>query len=249
MSNNIRRNIKMTIEYDGTNYHGWQEQKNAVSVSGVITESIKELTGENVNLIGASRTDTGVHAYGQVANFLTYSEIPPERFFAALNPILPSDIVIKESKEASEKFHAQYNSKGKKYRYIIYNARTPSAILRDRAAFVFYGLKITRMQDAAEYFLGKHDFSAFCASGATVKSFERTIKSLTVERRGEVFEIEVTGDGFLYNMVRIIAGTLIDVGRGAIPVEKIPEILHSKDRRKAGRTAPPQGLYLVEVYY
>lgn len=251
MSENLasKKNIKMTIEYDGTNYHGWQSQQNSVSVCNVLTAAVKNLTDEDIKFSAASRTDKGVHAYGQVVNFFTNSKIPPDKYSHALNSMLPADIVVKESREASLHFHAQYHSKGKRYKYIIYNARTPSALMRDRAAYVHYGQKITKMTQAAEYFLGRHDFSAFCSAGSMAKSFERTIKSLTLEKKGEIIEIDISGDGFLYNMVRIIAGTLVDVGRGAIPVEAIPKIIEGKDRTKAGKTAPAQGLYLMEVLY
>ena len=243
------KNIKLKIEYDGTNYHGWQSQDNAEAICDVLSNAVNEVTGENVKLYGASRTDAGVHAYGQVANFFTDSNIPPDKYTFVLNTVLPPDIVIKESREASEKFHSQYYAKGKKYQYLIYNEKTPSALMRNKAYFVPQGLKITKMKEAAKYFIGEYDFSAFCAAGSSVKSFTRTIYGISVEKSGEIIKIEVEGNGFLYNMVRIIAGTLADVGKGKISADAIPEIIEGKDRRKAGKTAPPHGLYLVEVYY
>ncbi|HPD00978.1 MAG TPA: tRNA pseudouridine(38-40) synthase TruA [Acetivibrio sp.] len=243
------RNIKLTIEYDGTNYHGWQTQNNARTVQDVIEKAIEGLTGEKVALIGSSRTDYGVHALGQVANFATNSTIPGDRFCYALNRILPEDIVIRESCEVGLDFHARFQAKGKKYRYIIYNSRFPSAILRNRAYHVSYNLDIDEMKKAALSFLGTHDFSTFKASGSSVKTSVRTITSVSLEKNGDVLEFEICGNGFLYNMVRIIVGTLVDVGMGRIKADDISDIINGKDRKKAGRTAPAHGLYLVEVYY
>jgi tRNA pseudouridine38-40 synthase len=242
-------NIKMTIEYDGTNYCGWQTQKNAISVCDVIKDTIKELTGEEVKLIGCSRTDSGVHAYGQVANFKTESKIPPEKFAASLNAILPDDIAILESKEASPKFHSQFSAQSKHYKYVVYNSKVRSPILRDRAYFMSWGLKITKMKEAAEFFVGEHDFHAFCSAASTAKSHVRTIYDVSVNKKGNIIEIDVHGNGFLYNMVRIIAGTIVDVGRGKIAVEDIKGIIEAGDRKKAGLTAPPQGLYLMKIVY
>ena len=248
-----QKNIKMTIEYEGTNYHGWQAQKNAVAICDVVTKAIRTATGEeDVKLIGASRTDAGVHAYGQVVNFNTCANIPPDKYPFVLNVLLPDDIVVKESREASERFHAQYYAKGKAYSYLIYSGKTPSALMRNRAYFVPVKLRIGKMQEAALHFLGSQDFSAFCAAGAMVKSFVRTVHSLEVRKvgdNGDVIEIAISGNGFLYNMVRIIAGTLVDVGKAKIAPGDVPQIIASLDRRRAGRTAPPQGLYLNEVFY
>jgi len=243
------RNIKFTIEYDGTNYHGWQSQINAVAVQDVITDAIKKLTGEDCNLIGAGRTDVGVHALGQVANFVTESRIPAERFSYALNSILPEDIVIKKSEEANPDFHSRYSAKGKKYRYLIYNSIHPSALLRNRVYHVSFNLDFDSMQKASDFFLGMHDFSAFKASGSSVKTSERTITGVHLAKSEDIITFEIEGDGFLYNMVRIIAGTLVEVGAGKIQPEAIPEIIKSRDRNKAGKTAPAHGLYLIEVYY
>jgi tRNA pseudouridine38-40 synthase len=254
------RNIKLTIEYDGTNYHGWQSQTNAVTVQDVVKRAIESLTGEDCDLVGSSRTDVGVHALGQVANFHTNSGIPGEKFAYALNNLLPEDIVIRESEDVSPDFHARFSSKGKKYRYLIYNSRKPSALLRNRAALVHLPLDIEAMQKALPYFLGRHDFSAFRASGSDTKTSERTITGISISENSnalpgpcskdsKLIELEVSGDGFLYNMVRIIAGTLIYVGNGKIKYDDIPAIIESRDRRRAGQTAPAHGLYLVEVYF
>jgi len=243
------RNIKVIIEYDGTGYHGWQSQENAVSVQRVAEDAFKKLTGENIKLIGASRTDTGVHAYGQTANFYTESKIPGEKFFLAVNCLLPPDISVVHSEEVPEDFHSRFDAKGKKYKYLIYNDRAPSALLRSRAFHVPVQLNLEAMKKAAEYIPGKKDFSAFKASGSSVKDSIRTVSGIELQKKDKIIELIVSGDGFLYNMVRIIAGTLVDVGIGRISPDELGSILESKDRTRAGRTAPAHGLYLVEVYY
>ena len=243
------RNIKLVIEYDGTSYHGWQSQNNALAVQDVIEKAIMTLTGEKCSLIGSGRTDAGVHALGQVANFITNSNIPAEKFSYALNNILPDDIVIRSSKQVPESFHARFNAIGKKYRYVIYNSRQRSALHRNRAYFVPYSLELHLMEKAMEYFVGTHDFTAFKASDSSVKTSVRTITGTWLKKEDEIITFEVAGNGFLYNMVRIIAGTIIEAGMGKIAPDSIPYIIESRDRKKAGRTAPPHGLYLMEVYY
>jgi tRNA pseudouridine38-40 synthase len=243
------RNIKLIIEYEGTGYHGWQSQVNAHAVQDVIQGAVRRLTGEEVKLNGSSRTDAGVHALGQVANFFTCSAIPAEKFSYALNSVLPGDIVIKRSEEAGPDFHSRYSAKGKKYRYIIHNSVQPSALLRNRAFHVSRGLDFEAMKKAAAYFRGTHDFAAFRAAGSSVKTSVRTVTDISLCRKGELAELEISGDGFLYNMVRIIAGTLVEVGAGKIPPGDIPSIIKGGDRDRAGKTAPAQGLYLVEVRY
>lgn len=258
------RNIKLTIEYDGTNYHGWQSQKNnASTIQTAIQAAVRKLTGEDCKLIGSGRTDAGVHALGQVANFKTDSKIPAERFSYALNSLLPSDIVVKKSEEAGIDFHSRYSARGKKYRYLIYNSHYPSALLRSRACHVACPLDYASMSKAALYFAGMHDFLAFSASGRNVKNSVRTIARASLNMRercncisgpdedgnARIYELEIVGDGFLYNMVRIIAGTVIEVGLGRISAGSVPGIIESRDRKMAGKTAPACGLYLVEVYY
>lgn len=242
-------NVKLTIEYDGTNYHGWQSQTNAAAVQDVIQSAIKKITGEECTLTASSRTDAGVHALGQVANFRTESNIPPNKFSYVLNSVLPDDIVIKKSEEVNQDFHAQYLAIGKKYRYLIYNSNSPSALLRNRACYVPQRLNFEAMVRAAESFVGTYDFSAFKASGGSVKTSVRTIANTSLNVCEDIFKFEIAGNGFLYNMVRIITGTLIEVGIGKISAKSIPEIIESRDRKRAGRTAPAHGLYLVEVYY
>lgn len=257
------RNIKLVIEYDGTGYHGWQCQKNALSVQSVLEKALEKLTGEDVKLIGAGRTDAGVHALGQVANFHTASAIPAERFTAALNSLLPPDISILESSEVPAGFHARYSAIGKRYRYLLYYSQQPSALLRHRAFHVRRPLDLEAMQAATAHFLGTHNFKAFCAAGSGVKSCVRTIKDISLReiylnsnengiemfRNGKLYLFEIAGSGFLYNMVRIIVGTLVEVGTGRILPSEIPDIIQSEERKHAGRTAPPHGLYLAEVIY
>ena len=244
------KNIKLVIEYDGTSYHGWQSQINSLTIQDTIEGAIKKLTGEDAALTGSSRTDVGVHALGQVANFKTGSSIPPVKFSDALNSILPRDIVIKASCEVDAEFHSRFSSTGKKYRYLIYNSTCRSALLRNRAYHVPHNLDFKAMKKAAGYFLGTHDFAAFRrAAGSNTKTTVRTIHDLSLTRDDEIIRFEISGNGFLYNMVRIIVGTLVYVGTGRIDTEEIPSIIDCLDRKKAGKTAPGHGLYLVEVFY
>ncbi len=244
------RKIKLKIEYDGTNYHGWQIQKNAISVQEIIERAISRLLGNEIGIVGCSRTDVGVHAYGQIAHFSTDSTIPGDKFSYAINNLLPSDIVIKQSEEVSEDFHSRYSAKGKKYRYLIYNGAHASAIMRNRTYHVRPELDIEKMQKAAKYFIGEHDFAAFQATGGQVRSTVRKIFSMELQKKEDnIISIEVSGNGFLYNMVRIIAGTLVYVGMGKIDADEISMIIDSLDRTRAGKTAPAEGLYLMEIYY
>jgi len=195
------------------------------------------------------RTDAGVHAYGQVANFKTNSKLPVEKFAIAVNSKIKKSIVIKKAEEVDESFHARYCCKEKTYRYIINNSEYGTAIYRNLEYYVPQKLDINKMEQAIKYFIGEHDFKAFKASGTSSKSSVRTIYSAIIKNEGDRIIIELTGNGFLYNMVRIISGTLVDVGLGKIKPNEIPEIIESKDRQRAGKTLPPQGLYLVEVKY
>ena len=206
------RNIKLTIEYDGKKFNGWQKQPDKLNIQGEIENAIKEITGEEVELIGSGRTDAGVHAFGQVANFKTNSELPIEKFAIAINSKLKKSIVIKQAEEADERFHARYNAKQKTYRYLINNSKQGTAIYRDLECHIPMNLNIKEMKKAAKYFEGEHDFKAFKASGTSSKSSVRTIYKAEVIEDGEKIKIELTGNGFLYNMVRIISGTLVDVG-------------------------------------
>ena len=243
------RNIKLTIKYDGKCYNGWQKQPNKLNIQGEIERAIYNITKEEVNLIGSGRTDAGVHALGQVANFKTNSEIPIEKLPLAINSQLKNSIVIKEAEEVDERFHSRYNAKHKTYRYIINNSKCGTAIYRNLEYSYPFKLDAEKMKQASKYFEGEHDFKAFKSSGTSSKNSVRTIYKAIVKQEGEKIIIELTGNGFLYNMVRIISGTLLDVGLGKIRAEEIPEIIESKDRQRAGKTLPAHGLYLVEVKY
>lgn len=206
------RNIKLIIEYDGKDFNGWQKQPNKLNIQGEIERAIQAITGEEVNLTASGRTDAGVHSLGQTANFKTESDIPIEKFAVAINSKLKRSIRIKQAEEVEERFHARYSCKKKKYRYIINNSRQGSAIYRALEYHVPAPLDLEAMQDAAKYFEGEHDFAGFKASGTSSKSSVRCIYKAEVKKDGERIYIELTGNGFLYNMVRIIAGTLLEVG-------------------------------------
>ncbi len=243
------RNIKLTIEYDGTNYLGWQRQKVGNTIQGTLEEAIEVLTNETVETIGSSRTDAGVHAKGFVANFKTSSKIPADKYREAINHKLPDDIVILKSEEVDEEFHARYNAMGKTYSYSILNREVPSAINRNYVYHVKRRLDIEAMREACNYFIGTHDFVSFKSSGSSVKTTVRTISELYLEEQEDTIKIYVTGDGFLYNMVRIIVGTLIMVGFNKIKPNEIENIIKEKDREKAGICVPAKGLVLEKVYY
>lgn len=243
------RNIKLTIEYDGKDFNGWQKQPNKLNIQGEIERAIYNITKEEVDLIGSGRTDAGVHALGQVANFKTNSQISIEKLPLAINSQLKNSIVIKEAEEVNERFHSRYNAKRKTYRYIINNSKCGTAIYRNLEYSYPFKLDAEKMKQASKYFEGEHDFKAFKSSGTSSKNSVRTIYKAIVKQEGEKIIIELTGNGFLYNMVRIISGTLLDVGLGKIQPEEIPEVIESKDRQRAGKTLPAHGLYLVEVKY
>ncbi|MCM8710764.1 tRNA pseudouridine(38-40) synthase TruA [Clostridium sp. SYSU_GA19001] len=243
------KNIKLIIEYDGTNYAGWQKQKNAVTIQQTLEEAVLQLTGETVNLVGSSRTDAGVHAKGFVANFKTQSSIPGKSFREALNTMLPEDITVLESEEVPLDFHSRYSSKSKMYSYTIINRIQPPAIGRNYVYHFKKELNFEEMQKACNYFIGKHDFSAFKSTGSSVKTSVRTIKKAFINRDNNKIIIYVEADGFLYNMVRIMVGTLIDVGIGKIRASDIKDIIQSKDRSRAGKTVPASGLCLEFVHY
>ncbi|SKA82376.1 tRNA pseudouridine38-40 synthase [Clostridium sp. USBA 49] len=243
------RNIKLVIEYDGTNYSGWQIQKNATSVQGKLQETLKKITGEDIEVIGCSRTDAGVHARRFVANFKTESKIPYKNFKAALNSNLPSDIVIINSEEVSLDFHSRYSSKGKLYSYTILNKEEPAAIGRNYVYHYKRKLDVEAMNKACKFFLGTHDFAAFKSSGSSVKNTIRTIQKAYFKVNADKIIFYIEADGFLYNMVRIIVGTLIDVGIHKINPEYVLEIIKSKDRKRASKTVPASGLCLEFVYY
>jgi pseudouridylate synthase I len=237
------------LEYDGTNYAGWQRQKNAVTIQGKIEEAIYAISNEKVNLVGCSRTDSGVHARYFVANYNTNSTHEIYKLIGGINHKLPDDIVVLNGYEEDENFHSRYNCKGKTYSYTILNRSEPCAIYRNYVHRVQKRLDDEKMQRAAQYLIGTNDFSAFKNIGSSVKTSVRTITQLDVVRENDIIKVIASADGFLYNMVRIITGTLINVGFGKIEPEKIIEILKSNDRTKAGKAVPPQGLCLEKVYY
>lgn len=243
------RNIKIVIEYHGRGFNGWQKQPDKLNIQGEIERAIEEITGEKVDLTASGRTDAGVHSLGQTANFKIEGNFPIEKFPIALNSKLKNSIRIKSAEEVDERFHSRYSVKSKKYRYIINNSEYGTAIYRELEFHIPQKLDIEKMQEAAKYFEGEHDFKAFKASGTSSKSSVRTIYKAEVIKDGDRIKIELTGNGFLYNMVRIISGTLVDVGLGKIKPEEITEIIESLDRKRAGKTLPPHGLYLVEVMY
>lgn len=243
------RNIKLIIEYDGKGFNGWQKQPNKLNIQGEIERAIEEITGESIDLIASGRTDAGVHSLGQTANFKTESKIPIEKIPIAINSKLKQSIIIKSAEEVDERFHSRYNVKSKKYRYTINNSKYGSAIYRNVEYHFPIKLNIENMQKAAKYFEGEHDFKAFKASGTSSKSSVRKIYKAEVIKNEDRIYIELTGNGFLYNMVRIIAGTLLDVGMEKIEPEEVLNIIESKNRMNAGKTLPAKGLCLVEVTY
>ena len=243
------RNIKLTIEYDGKDFKGWQKQPNKLNIQGEIEKAIENITGEKVELIASGRTDAGVHAMGQVANFKTNSNMPIEKIPIAINSQVKNSIRIQNAEEVDENFHSRFNCKKKTYRYVIDNSKYGSAIYRNISYHMPIKLDVEEMKKAIKYFEGEHDFKAFKSSGTSSKSSVRTIYKADIITEGTNIAIDLTGNGFLYNMVRIIAGTLVDVGLGKIKVDDIPEIIASKDRTKAGKTLPPHGLMLLNVVY
>ena len=244
------RNIRLTIEYDGKDFNGWQKQPNKLNIQGTIEKAIEKITGEEIDLMASGRTDRGVHALGQVANFKTNSTLPIEKFPIAINSNMKTSIRIKDAEEVDEKFHSRLSCKRKTYRYIINNSKYGSSIYRNLETHIPAKLDIEKMKEAVKYFEGEHDFKAFKASGTSSKSSVRIIyKAEVIEKPDERIWIELTGNGFLYNMVRIISGTLVDVGLGKIEPKEIKYIIESKDRQKAGKTLAPQGLFLVKVEY
>lgn len=245
----MMKNIKLTIAYNGTNYSGWQRQTKARTIQGEIERALKIVMKKDITIHGSGRTDAGVHALGQIASFNEEFSIPIDRLDFALNNALPLDIVIKNIEEVDMDFHARYSAKGKKYIYKIYNARKRNPIYSYHSYFVGRDIDINKLIDASKYFLGEHDFRAFMTSGSSAKNTVRTIHNIDIYTEGKFVVLEYTGNGFLYNMVRIITGTLLDVCSGKIDINNLNEIIMSKQRKKAGHKAPAQGLYLAEVYY
>ena len=244
-----KMNIKLNLQYDGTEYHGWQIQKNAPTVQETVTRALEKITGETVTLIGCGRTDAGVHAENYVCNFHTGANIPPDKYPYALNSVLPNDIVCFGAAQIGGDFHANKSAKSKRYVYRILNREFPDAVMRRYAWHYRYPLDVGKMREAAKAFLGEHDFIGFASSGFSVKTTVRTIYSLDVTRDGDMITVDIHGNGFLYNMVRIITGTLVSVGGGKINPADMADIIASRDRERAGINSPAEGLCLKEVYY
>lgn len=243
------KRIKLIISYDGTNYCGWQIQNNGITVEQVINEKLSELLGEKVLVIGASRTDSGVHALGNVAVFDTETRIPPEKISFALNQRLPEDIRIQDSCEVAPDFHPRYCDTRKTYEYRILNRTFEDPTTRLYTHFCYFKLNVDAMKKAAEYLVGEHDFASFCSARGQALTTVRTLYSLDVDKQGDIITVRVNGNGFLYNMVRIIVGTLLKVGMGVYPPEHVKEILEARDRSKAGPKVPAKGLTLVGIEY
>ena len=243
------KRLKLTVAYDGTNYCGWQIQPNGITVEEVLNRALRKLTGEEITVIGASRTDSGVHALGNVAVFDTTARMPAEKISYALNQRLPEDIVVQCSKKVPLDFHPRHVKSKKTYEYRILNREFRDPNRRLDTYFYYRHLDVHAMRVAAGYLVGEHDFKSFCSIHAQVETTVRRIYALTVDKKEDIITIRITGNGFLYNMVRIIAGTLIRVGTGEYKPEQIPEILAAKDREMAGPTAPAHGLTMIGIEY
>ncbi|TVM03542.1 MAG: tRNA pseudouridine(38-40) synthase TruA [Candidatus Brocadia sp. WS118] len=243
------RNIRLLIEYEGTQYAGWQWQKNGKTVQETLSKAVERVVQEPVKMYGASRTDSGVHALGQVANFKTTSSIPSERLIHAINFYLPHDITVKGAADVTESFHAQYDAQSKIYQYTLLNDWIRTSLNRNFCYVCGYLLNADKMHDAAQHLIGTHDFTSFTTSALQEKNRIRTVKKLEIKKEGKYLYFTVEADGFLYNMVRTMVGTLIEVGRGKIMVERMKDILSAKNREFAGPTAPAKGLCLIEVKY
>lgn len=245
----IIRNIKLVVEYDGTSYRGWQIQPDCPTIQGELERAVERLTGEPVRVIGAGRTDAGVHALGQVAHFHTASQMSVERMRRALNAVLPKDIVVLDVSPAPESFHARHSAKGKRYRYTILNRPSPPAIERHRVMHVAHPLDVAAMREGAAHLVGTLDFSSFACNSSKYDNPVRTVMEIAIEKRDDYVIVEMEAIGFLYKMARSIAGTLIDVGRGHLKPSDVLDLLKARDRRLSGPTAPAGGLMLVRVDY
>ncbi len=243
------KRVRLIVAYDGTNYHGWQVQKNGITIESELNRCLSELLQETIEVIGASRTDAGVHALGNVAVFDTQSRMPAEKISYALNQRLPEDIRIQKSEEVAADWHPRYCDSRKTYEYRIYRGEFPMPVKRLYSLFTYRPLDVAKMQEAAKYFVGEHDFKSFCQVHAQVDSTVRTVYEVSVYEEGSDVVIRVTGGGFLYNMVRIMAGTLMEVGQGKRKPEEIAEIIEAKNREAAGPTAPAHGLMLVKYEF
>lgn len=243
------KRIKLIVAYDGTNYNGWQTQPNGITIEGILNQELTELLGEPVSVIGASRTDSGVHSLGNVAVFDTNTRIPAEKISYALNQRLPEDIVVQDSCEVPPDFHPRRCESRKTYEYKILNRTFPMPLRRYDTYFFYRKIDIGKMRQAAKYFVGEHDFKSFCSVHSQAETTVRTVYGLDVTKEQDIITIRVTGSGFLYNMVRILAGTLLQAGIGERRPEEMPEILAARDRMAAGPTAPACGLTMIGIEY
>ena len=239
----------LTLCYDGTDYHGFQRQENGITIQQVVETAIKKVTGEILSITGCSRTDAGVHATEYVCNFKTESTVPADKFCFALNSYMPDDVSCIASSEATMDFHARYSAKAKTYTYTIYNAPHKNPVLCRFAWHYPIKIDVEKMKKAAKYIVGTHDFTAFMASGGQQKTTVKTVNFIDIAQNEKEITISINADGFLYNMVRIIAGTLVYAGVGKIDPDDLPDIIESKERVRAGITAPPQGLCLKKIFY
>lgn len=243
------KRMLLTIQYDGTSYHGWQVQPNGITVQEVMTTALKKLLGKETAVTGCSRTDTGVHAVEFCCHIDCDDGIPESAFLKGLNSVLPSDIAVIDCKNVEDDFHARYDAKGKTYKYYIFNSSVKDAFKSRYSWQIDRPLDISKMNEFCKELIGTHDFCAFSSSARTVEDTVRTVKDCYVERKGNMVVLTVTGDGFLYNMVRIIVGTAVSVSDGRINISDVKKIFDTKNRDLAGITAPPQGLFLEKVYY
>ncbi|MBR6407559.1 MAG: tRNA pseudouridine(38-40) synthase TruA [Clostridia bacterium] len=245
----MNKNILLSLRYDGTNYHGWQVQKNALSVQEVFQNAVYEIMRERPDIKGCSRTDTGVHAEMYCVSMWVDERFADRRLLLSLNAKLPDDIAVYDLRVVPDDFHARYSCKSKQYKYYIYNSGTRNPFYARYSLRYYHHLDNVLLNDAAKDYIGTHDFSAFCGSNASSEGTVRTVYDADVVRRGDMVVFTVTADGFLYNMVRIMVGTLIRINEGKIPPDGIPDIIRSRDRSMAGQTAPPTGLFLNRVVY
>ncbi|MDD6276301.1 MAG: tRNA pseudouridine(38-40) synthase TruA [Clostridia bacterium] len=243
------RNIKMNLMYDGTAYHGWQVQPNGITVQEELQNAVERIIGVRENIVGCSRTDAGVHANDYCCNMRTQSDIDCFKLKGALNAVLPADIAVKSCCEVPEDFHARYDCKGKRYVYKIWNVDNKNPFTDAYSWHYKRHIDEDMLNSQAQYFVGTFDFTSFCASGGSVEDKVRTVKSFAVERNGFEVLFKVEADGFLYNMVRIMVGSLIEISENRIEKDKLADIIESKNRILAGRTAPAKGLFLDEVFY
>ncbi len=243
------KNIKLILQYDGSFYHGFQIQPSVESIQGILEKTVTDITGESVRVYGCSRTDAGVHAYRYVAGFKTETPIPSEKISVVMNNFLPHDIRVISSVEENEEFHPRFSCLSKTYRYIINTDENPEVFMRNYEWQIKKELDINAMVEASKYIVGKHDFRSFMTTGPDMETTVRTVHSLEVKKENGKIAIYINADGYLYNMVRIITGTLCLAGEGKISPSYVSEIIEKKDRNFAGPTAPPQGLYLYEIFY